>query len=326
MSDLDEQLAEIGAELRGDNTEDVSDSVDSDTVSSDVGGDGGDILEAPEDNAGTEEEISQEDNEQDITTVSGLAEAIGWEAAELYEMQVPMGDGVEPVSLGQLKDKYQEVERTNKTNLSTIEELNAKLATANAPGGQASLSGELLQAQSEVVAIQNQFQGVNWQQIEQDDPGQAALLKQKYNEAFNAAQGKVQQVQNGIQQGQAERLQQGAIKLRELIPAWSDPTAMDTGQKAVRELLHQAGYPDQNIDAMDDPIAISLIDELVQLRAEKAAATKATGKVRAAPRVLKGGGRPAPKQNELADKLAQKARATGNKEDQLNAVKALLMK
>ena len=324
MSDINQQLAEIATEIRNDNIEDSSDNTTDDTVSvdsSDNDNSTDTLEEGGIDDETTTDAVGEGAEPEEITTVSGLAEAIGYTPEELYAINIGMGDGEEAISIGAIKDKYQESVRSSKTQKEEIEALKTQVQQANAPGGAASLNSELMQANAEIISIQNQYNGVNWNQVEADDPGQAALLKQKYNEAFGAAQGKASQIQQGIQQGQAQRLQQGAVKLRELIPAWSDSAVMDSGQKEIRSLLHDSGYSDQVINGMDDPVAISLMNELVQLRAEKAAGKKAVGQVRKAPKVLKGATKPS---TSNADNLASKAKASGSRNDKVAAVRALL--
>jgi hypothetical protein len=42
--------------------------------------------------------------------VAGLAERLGVDPAKLYEVRIPLADGAEPVTLGQLKDAYRDAE------------------------------------------------------------------------------------------------------------------------------------------------------------------------------------------------------------------------
>lgn len=323
MSDINAQLAELGAELRDDNTQDDSNNDLDNSGSSDTGGDDNIALDEQEnDNEVGGGNDGSEAEAEEITTVSGLADAIGWSPEELYKINIGMGDGVDPVSLGALKDKFQESERSGKASTAEIERLTAELNTANAPGGNVAMNGELMNANAQLMSIQQQYNSQNWQQLEDDDPGQAALLRQKFNDVYNQTQGTINNIQQGMQANQQQRLAQGAQRLHELIPSWSDSSVMQKGQEAIRGVLTTAGYTDDMINQMDDPIAISLINELVILRSEKAAGTDAVKKVRNAPRVLKGVNKPG--KNGNIDALAKKAKVTGDRNDKVAAVRALL--
>tara|TARA_R110000868_G_scaffold364240_1_gene627098 strand:+ start:759 stop:1742 length:984 start_codon:yes stop_codon:yes gene_type:complete len=284
-----------------------------------------DAVEEPEEAEEAEGEVAQTDDEE-ISTISGLAEAIGWEAADLYGMNVPMGDGQESVPLGQLKDRYQEALRTETASKARISELETQATQYQGNFESANqVSQQMQQAQAALVSLQNQYQGIDWAEAEQNDPGQAALSKQKFQEAYSQARGQVQQVEQQQQQIQAEHLQKQATRMHELLPSWSDPEIMKQGQKDIKETLTGLGYNEDEINSMADARAVHMLNDYVRLKKLEASSSAAVDKARSArkaPRVLKGGGRAV--NHDAVKSLANKATRTGDKTDKFNAVKALL--
>ena len=319
MNDINSQLAAIQGELNGgEETEqevEIEDGqgteVESEVESEVEDGQGGEELDV---------DVSWSDGETP-TNVSSLAEAIGWTPEDLYDIDVGMGDGKDPIKLGALKDHYETSVKAEATAKADVERLQGELTAATGQGGPQQINQEVMNAKAQVLSIQQQYNGYDWAKAELEDPGEAALLKQKFNEAFNQANGAVQYQQQLQFQNKQNQLQQGLVKLKEIIPAWTDNVVMQADQVKVKALMAEAGYPVQFIEGVDDPIAIGLMHELVQLRAEKTAATETVQRVRKAPKVIKGGKK---KPNDHVKRLSDKAKQTGEKGDQIAAVRALL--
>jgi len=84
------------------------------------------------------------------------------------------------------------------------------------------------------------------------------------------------------------------------------------------------GYSDAEIKQIADPRTMLLLKRLSDLMGEKGAAAEAVKKVRQAPKVLRGRGKPKPKTNEVSKKLTKQAQRSGDKHDALAAAKAIL--
>jgi hypothetical protein len=168
---------------------------------------------------------------------------------------------------------------------------------------------------------------VNWDELEADDPGKAALLKGKYRDAFERAQGDARAAEQAMQSHKMQALQWAEKKLYEIIPEWTDQTVKATEQAGIRTALLAEGYSDQFITGISDPVMLKMARELVALRAEKASAAKAIKKVRKAPKVLKAGARVKQDATKEVDKLinaAKTARPGNRRNAELAAVKGLL--
>ena len=278
------------------------------------------------------EEVTQEEptdaepsDAEDIQTIAQLAKAIDVDADYLYKIKIGMGNDQEPISIGDIKDKYQDQLHNNTKLQAQIDEQATQLESAQ--GGvqqreQISEQGRVLQLES--AKLNDQYNEIDWAKFEQESPGEASLAKQKFGEAHNNLMNKAREVEHYESQVSQQVLQQSANQLMEMIPAWKDETVRNTEQRQVADLLTGAGYPHEYVAGLADPIAISLVRELVQLRSEKARATASMSKVNKAPRVLKSRGKFAQKPDANFQKARDKARTTGNREDELNAVKMIL--
>jgi len=275
----------------------------------------------------TSEEVPTEETDE-VLTIKELAAAIEVDPEYLYGIQIGMGEGKDAVSLGSLKDSYLDSVKENDALKSRLEEQDGAMNNFNdmSAAGQ-NVSQELVLAFSEMDAIKKQFENTNWAEIEADDAGEAALLRQKFNEAFQQAEGKAQQAQSNQQHYQQQNMQRAATRTLELIPEWQDKAVRSADQQAIQTRMQEAGYAPEVIQSISDPIAISLIRKLVHLEAQAAGTAEAVQKVRKAPKALKVGGRKAPntqKKTEALVKAAKTSNVGNRKKNELAAVKALM--
>ena len=270
------------------------------------------------------------DNEPTVKTIAQLAEAIDVDPEFLYNIEIGMPEGEAPIPLGKLKDQYQQVTKQNKQMEQALAQQQQQLIEAQNGMGQAQqVSQEVQTARDQVNAINAQFNSIDWEKAKTEDPGATALARQEFQEAFAAANSQLQRAeayqQQMSQQMSHAQLVQAAQKTLQLIPEWSNEEVRQKDEVAIQQALHHAGYSQQEIASARDPIAISLMRELVMLREEKAAGTKAVERVRNAPKVL-GGGQQRGRMGfqKQTQHLVEKAKSTGRSEDQLQAAKAIL--
>ena len=281
-----------------------------------------------EDGAGEEGGTNEADDSEGIRTVAQLAKAIDVEPEFLYDIEIGMGDGEDPVKLGELKDKYTALLKTSGEQTTQLEEQSGELNNvADMTQQGQGVSQEMMAAFSRMDAIKQQYEGTDWKAMEEDDPGEAALMKQKFQEAFNAAQGQVQQAQKQMQDYKAQVLQKAGESMLRLMPDWTDIEVRKEAQAGIRKLLLAEGANDNYINQIQDPVAMKLLNELVQWRAKGKAAADAVHKVHKAPKVLKNAGKFKPNPQKNLAKLkeaARTARPSGRKNAEMAAVKALL--
>ena len=298
-----------------------------------------DIEDPVEDEDVVTDDIVADDTVEDIADdvekydTASLAEAIGWETSDVYDVEIQMPDGLPPTTIGAMKDDLRDAltakaEMQTKMDGMSSEMNNYNDQTAMGQG----VSQEMIQAFAHMDNIKQQFEQTNWQAIEAEDAGQAALLRQKFQEASQQGQAAINQAQNNMNQYKQQNLQRAAVKMFEIIPEWNNVETRKADQAAIKTMMLGEGYTEQMINGINDPIAMRMLRELSQLRAEKAGATEAVKQVRKAPKVLQGSGRRSAKKVSLVDKVkagqtkVKGASAGGRRKAELDAVKQLFSK
>ena len=234
----------------------------------------------------------QEATEADIKNIASLAEAIEVEPEYIYGMEVPMGEGQPPVKLGELKDQYQNAIR-DKTQLEQqLQQQREQLQQAE-QGVNASqqLSQAEINAQAHIVALQQQWDKTNWQELETNDPGSAALYQNKLRQAHQDAQAQLNQATQQRQQYKQQNLVNEEHKLLDMVPEWKDPTVRKQEQDELKEYLLSQGVNAQQVAGISDALTVKLTRKLMLLEKQAAAGAAAVKKVHQAPKVLRGSGR-----------------------------------
>ena len=180
----------------------------------------------PEPEEVLEEELPEEEEEErkleaaeddDITTVAQLAEAFGVEPAALYGLEFSMPDGMEPVTLSELKDTYIELKRNGAPQGNQeVEQIKAELQSEKQQlqqqqqqlQQQQQVPQELRNLEARMQNIQQAMQNTNWAELEQIDAGDAALQRQKLMEAMNNIGYQYQTRMREFQQQQQQQQQQ----------------------------------------------------------------------------------------------------------------------
>ncbi len=292
-----------------------------------------DEVEKPEETvAEAETEEGQEQEEQETQTaeeetegveindLSQLATAIEVEPEFLYNLKIPMSDGMEPISLSELKDGYTQFKRGATADLETLEKERADFETYRQQTEQqiqtmAMLPKEILEAQAAAMAIANYYQSYDWDAFEKENPGQAALEKQKLSASYQQAVGKHQDMLQKYQHQQATEFKKNADlefkKMLKSIPEWNDPKVKAQDQDEMRLVLREYGYSDQEIDSLSDHRAMRLARDVTKLRQQGQKAMKTIKKVSKLPKRVKAGVVPKPSvSNQKLQKSIDRAKKT----------------
>lgn len=270
------------------------------------------------------EEISVEPEEKDAReSIADFAKAIEVEPEYLYGLKVGMGEGVESVTLGDLKDKYQ----LNSHELDTLrkqaadQEENIKKLNQGATFGTESSQAAMFANMQQQQLIQ-QYNNVDWASL---DDQEARNLKQDFSEAAQNFENQATQAAQQEKKFHQQQMGEANKRLVELLPQWVSTDVRKRDQEKIGQAMLEAGYGADVVNNMSDPIAVSLMHELVTLREEKKAATSAVQKVRSAPKVLKRGGKAEPA-SAKSDDLIAKAQRTGKRSDQMAAMRSIMGK
>jgi len=187
------------------------------------------------------------------------------------------------------------------------------------------MSAEMMQAKGYLESIHRMEENTNWKELEELDPTDALLKRDEFRRAKEEVADQIGQLQ--IKQNDARRayLQQASTKMVELIPTWKDSAAKEADFSTIITHMVSSGFSEAEAKSVADPRTMFLLKELIDLRAEKSKATTALKKVNKAPKVLSGSrGLTKPNASDETNKMVKKAQQSGNKHDELNAVKSLL--
>jgi hypothetical protein len=218
------------------------------------------------------EPISEEagpDPDQPVTlsSVKELAEHIGADPAELYNLAVPVQDGSKSrtVTLGELKDAYVEAEATR------VDRKTAKEAREAAEKLQSERTTEWEQNLAHVLQLANvmqnralqEFNHENMQNLRVEDPGAWAAKRQEMQERLNEinnvkaaavrAYGENKQKQEQRKQAEAQQsLQRETEALLQRLPAWRDEDVMRQEAGEIRSYLTDLGFSETEVAEIKD--------------------------------------------------------------------------
>ena len=188
------------------------------------------------------------------------------------------------------------------------------------------MSQDMLDAYGRMSAIQQQFNEINWAELEADDQVNAMITRQKLNDAYAQAQANYSQIeQQSKQQAEAQRQQLVANSRQQLLkalPSWADESVAKKEIEQVRAAGISMGYTEDDINGITDYRAFLTLRKAMlydQLMSEKASAVKQATK---APKVLKVTGRKVAKADNV-DALIQRAKESGKQQDQTAALRGL---
>jgi hypothetical protein len=318
---------------------------------------GGDQNNDPEDNSNNSEDLLKDDlltNNQevddvgniedgdegesqsdgiDVKTLGDLATAIEVDPASLYDLEIPMQNGLDSVTLAELKDAYQAMKSGDdplaldrqKFEQDKIDFHNQTLQV-NAVNKQS--NAEIDSAKAEMTSIQSSFDQIDWAEFEKQNPAEAVLQKQKFGEAYNAANYKFQSAQQQLQQSmhnqQLQYNQQESQKVIQLIPEWSDRKKFEDDKPLLRAFISKYGFSDQEITNIGEARLIKFAYDFMTLsNSVDNASPKKIDNVRKLSS-LKSGPLRIPKKGKKTDELVKAGIATTNPRAKASIITELL--
>jgi len=249
-----------------------ADSHDDESHDDDEGESGDDDEDSDEDDDSGEDEGEDEDG--DIESISQLAKHLDAEEGQIYSLEVPMGDGLEPVSISALKDSYMSRERDqkqfadDKANFESVvrEQQSQWAANQNLP----ELNNQVLSAATTVRAIEQADENFDWEALEQSDPTQAILQRQKLNDALQMARDEHAKAVDGVKGQQAQAFMNmkafERMKTLEVIPEWSDPSAYQKDADRMGPLLAEYGFSADEVQNVYDHRLTKVIRDFMLLK------------------------------------------------------------
>lgn len=275
------------------------------------------VVSAEQETLGVEPEGDGE--EQDAgpqITTSDLAKMLGVEESVLdldedgtVKLKTRVDGKEGAAKLAEMLKSYQLEGHVNKKSMELSEREKALQARAQAAEQQFAQRLQYAEGLTNVAAqeLMREFQSIDWNALEQHDAGQAALLRQKFQERQAQLRGvlhNIEQNKSHMQQQfmahSQEQLMQEAQRLPSLIPEWKDEQTANKERAEIRDWAIKAGFQPQEVDTITraDLVAVlrkaMLHDKLQQSKPE------IEKKVRLAPKLVKPG---QPSSNSQSDKL-----------------------
>ena len=333
MSTIERQITEL---IAGDAQNEVQDEeIQEEQAAEEEQQEDGLLTDGEVQEAEGEVEAGEEGEEQgQISTISELAEAIELDPAQMYDLVVPMGDGVEPVTLSELKDKYQEYSRggtafeAEKTEL--VQQRDQLIQQVTMLKERPEDSPEFQQAVAEAQQIQSTYNSIDWTEFEKENPGEAALQRQKFSDAYTAATQKVQQAKadgdRKHQQFKQQQLQEQSAHLMKLIPEWTNADVREQERASVREFLSSYGFANQEIQNLSDARSVKMVYDFMKLKQKLATAEPERKKVVNKKKFMKPGKLKSVSKDRIKQRNAiiQAGKSTKNNQDKARAITHLL--
>ena len=260
----------------------------------------------------------------------------GTTAEDLYSgLRVPFADGSKP-TVGELKDFYQrklDVESEMATQKQVMADERAKLDEAKQ---QIALSSQtvgqvpqaVIDAQAELKHLVDEAGKIDWPKYEAEDPGEAALTRQKLDTAYRMATQKLEQAQAAHDREQTKAyqdfLQKNVQELLVRVPEWKDESRLNTEKTEMSKYLQPYGYSSDDLNSIVDPRQLHLMRDYMLLRRYVDKSKQNASKVKErGNRVLRA--RSVPTRKSRTDETVQRGLAQGaSKLDKHEAAKALL--
>lgn len=267
-----------------------------------------DETEAPEETEETEETTETTNETEEKTeavetppsTQEELAERLGLEPDKLMDVKFKTKiDGQEgETTLADLLRSYQIDSSLNRKAQDIAESRkNFDQEIQTSRNQQSEILGNLRNSLTLALQmLQGEYAAVDWGNLEQTDPNQYLILRQKFQDR-NA---QIEQAYQTLQQKEQETAQENKgkfesyyqdqqTKLANAIPEWKNDETAKRDKQAIKEYLKGQGYSDQEIGSLYDHRFILVMRDAIRYRdlmKNKAAVTK---KIITAPKLSKPG-------------------------------------
>jgi len=277
----------------------------------------------------------QKSAEPQLTT-SDLAKYLGLEDGSLdleedgsvkFKTKV---DGVEGAAkLQDLLKSYQLQEHVDKKSREAAEREKALQARTTEVEEQFKQRIQYAERLNGIAAQQlmHEFQSIDWRALEAQDPGTAALYRQKFQERH----GQLQQVDHAIrqekyqadqksQQAKEESLKKEAGRLTTLIPEWKDEAVANKEKSEILVWAQKAGYEPEELETYTSKAtSIRLLRTAMLASRLQASKPEIENKVRTAPKLVKPGQPESDAKEQSLKNLRTAVKKSGGKSDAVEA-------
>lgn len=260
--------------------------------------------------------------EQDIDTLNRLAETLDIEMSDMYALGFNIDGAEEPVTLGQLKDHWQQTSDIEKAR-QELDREREQLQAEQAKGPELPPQ-EIVQAQAMIMAIQNEYQALEASGLKDADAGQYSAKMLDLQNRFNQAQQQASQIGQVMEQKRLESMRAAQLELHKRIPDLADDSKREAISGRVERYIQKYGFSANDLANIDNPGLMQLLIEASEMAEQKGSLRKK--RIDSAPKVLKPGQVRESKAGRDASlkRLTERARQSGQTRDKISAVSALL--
>lgn len=285
-------------------------------------------------------EVSEEDGtEESLKTITELAQYLEIEPEDVYNLQVPMSDGENPLTISEMKDEYIKHIRTQQRfdeERKSFEEERTKhqqefsQMQAQASSGATAVNEKVIEAEGTLRAITAQFESINWEEAKQHDAGQAAMYRQELQEAYQkASQMKQQAIQEAHTESQKAYQEYATNEWAETvksIPEWTSQDSLKTDQAEMWETAKEYGISQNEFYRTVDHRLLKLLRDYTKLKVGMKNSDANAKRVRQTGVTLKPRGikRFAPTKKKALQEKISRAQKSHDMRDQVSAVTDLL--
>lgn len=283
---------------------------------------GSENAELDESQANKPEMAEPEQGEQDISTLNHLAETLDIDIADMYALGFNIDGADEPVTLGTLKDHWQQTRDIDKARQELDRE--REQIKADREQGPELPPQEVVQAQAVLMAIQTEWQELEASGLKTTDAGQYSAKMLDIQNRYNQAQQYAGQVGQVMEQKRVERMTAAQRQLHERVPELADDSKREAISGRVERYIQKFGFKPEDLAKVEDARLMHLVIEASALAEQKGSLRKK--RIDTAPKVLKPGQVRESQAGKDASlkRLTEKARQSGQTRDKMRAVSALL--
>lgn len=243
--------------------------------------------------SGSEEASAAETGEEEIRTMADLAKMFEVEEdTMLQNLEVDAGDG-ETVPLSKVISTYKTAPEAAKK----WEEFQAREAAFAAESAQLRIKTDeavrdlAVHAQVLLDMTNEEFKGVDWNKLKDEEPAQYLFMKERQRERGEAIQAAIEKMK-GLEGQRVEEMQQKAAttraseiaKLHQKMPDWVDQAVAQAAMNETSAFLTEAGFSQEEINSITDHRYLLVAYDAAQYRKIKNQAPEKLDKLRGLPK------------------------------------------
>jgi len=260
---------------------------------------------------------------QDIDTLNNLADELDIPIEDMYALNIALPNA-DPVSLGELKNFYQENRDIAEAKQQLETERSQIQAEAEKLQQTPPIHPEMIQAQATLMMIQQQMRSHELESLRHSNPAEWAAKQTELKNGYEQASYQLNNINQVIEQKETQLRAKQQQELFNKLPELKDDAKRAETAEQLSGFISQFGFTPNDLNYVSDSRLMHMLIEASKLYQMKG---NAKGKrIDTAPKVLK----PQAVQNSQAGRKASLKRLTekarnGQTKDKVSAVNALLV-